>query len=55
VVSNEIRRLITSRADSVRIKEAAIGEGMQTLLQDGIEKAKKGVTTISEVLRVTQE
>ena len=29
--------------------------GMKTLLEDGAEKIKAGITTLSEVLRVTQE
>jgi type II secretory ATPase GspE/PulE/Tfp pilus assembly ATPase PilB-like protein len=28
---------------------------MKTLLQDGAEKVAKGITTISELFRVTQE
>jgi len=28
--------------------------GMRTLLEDGVEKAVKGTTTLEEVLRVTQ-
>jgi type II secretory ATPase GspE/PulE/Tfp pilus assembly ATPase PilB-like protein len=35
------------------IKDKAISLGMRTLRQDGIEKVKKGITTIDEVLRVT--
>ena len=33
----------------------AIEEGMLTLRMDGWEKVKRGVTSIEEVLRVTQE
>jgi type II secretory ATPase GspE/PulE/Tfp pilus assembly ATPase PilB-like protein len=29
--------------------------GMKTLLEDGVEKIKAGITTLSEVFRVTQE
>jgi type II secretory ATPase GspE/PulE/Tfp pilus assembly ATPase PilB-like protein len=28
---------------------------MKTLLEDGLEKVKDGMTTLNEVLRVTQE
>lgn len=53
-VEDEIRELIMQRATVKDIKDKAISLGMRTLRQDGIEKVKKGVTTIDEVLRVTQ-
>ncbi len=53
-VGNEIRDLIMRRATVKEIKDKAIALGMRTLRQDGIEKVKKGMTTIDEVLRVTQ-
>ena len=37
------------------IEEAARAEGMRTMYEDGLVKALPGVTTIEEVLRVTQE
>ncbi len=52
-ISNDIRKLILSHADSSQIKEQAIKEGMSPLLQDGMEKAIDGVTTIEEVMRVS--
>jgi type II secretory ATPase GspE/PulE/Tfp pilus assembly ATPase PilB-like protein len=53
-IGSEIRDLIMSRATSKEIKDKAIAMGMRTLRQDGIEKVKRGLTTIDEVLRVTQ-
>jgi general secretion pathway protein E len=55
VMDNEIRHLLTSGADSVTIKEAAVKRGMTTLFGDGLQKVKAGGTTLNEVLRVTQE
>jgi len=52
-VTDGIRKLIMSGADASTIKEFAIKEGMKTLLQDGIEKVVKGLTTLEEVLRVS--
>jgi general secretion pathway protein E len=52
-VTNDIRKLIIEHADAVQIKEKAISNGMKTLLQDGIEKALQGITTLEEVLRVS--
>lgn len=55
VVDDEIRKLILKNADANQIRETAKRLGMKTLLEDGAEKVKAGVTTLSEVLRVTQE
>jgi len=55
VMDSEIRRLLTTGADSVTIKEMAVKRGMSTLFEDGILKVKKGLTTLDEVMRVTQE
>jgi len=49
-----VRKLITDKADSDVIAKEAIAEGMTTMLDDGLLKVKKGVTTIEEVLRVTK-
>ena len=54
-VTDDIQRLILGKKDSNVIKEAARKNGMRTLREDGWLKVKKGVTTISEVIRVTQE
>ncbi len=54
-IDNEIRPMITDKIDSQSIKNHAISKGMKTLRQDGIEKARGGITTLEEVLRVTQK
>jgi len=53
LVSSDIRKLILTHADSEKIKELAIKEGMTTLLNDGLAKAIEGITTIEEVMRVS--
>lgn len=55
VVTEEIERLVMERANAGRIREVAIGQGMVTLREDGLAKVKAGVTSISEVIRVTNE
>jgi type II secretory ATPase GspE/PulE/Tfp pilus assembly ATPase PilB-like protein len=55
VMDNDIRHLLTSGADSVRMKDMAVRNGMATLFEDGLLKVKTGMTTLNEVLRVTQE
>jgi type II secretory ATPase GspE/PulE/Tfp pilus assembly ATPase PilB-like protein len=51
----EIERLVMARANATLLQEQAIKEGLRTLRQDGIEKVKAGITSVSEVLRVTQD
>ena len=53
-VSGPIRELIMKRATIKEMKDKATELGMRTLREDGIEKIMKGITTIDEVLRVTQ-
>ena len=55
IVDDDVRKLILKRSDSNQIRELAKHHGMRTLLEDGAEKIKTGITTLSEVLRVTQE
>lgn len=55
LMDEEIRRLTISSADASRLRKAATQQGMLSLRQDGFDKVGKGVTTISEVLRVTQD
>jgi general secretion pathway protein E len=55
VLSDPIRAMILSRADGAAIQQAAIANGMVPMKSDGLQKALRGVTTIEEVTRVTQE
>jgi general secretion pathway protein E len=55
VVDEEIRKMVVRNVDSNQLRATAINRGMKTLLRYGIERAVEGVTTIDEVLRVTQE
>lgn len=54
-ISEEIKKLITQKADSDVITKKAIEEGMITMMEDGLDKIQLGVTTIEEVVRVTKE
>src|SRR5262249_1027235 len=47
-----IQKAIMQRADTSVIRSLACEEGMETMLEDGIEKAINGVTTLEEVARV---
>jgi general secretion pathway protein E len=55
VVDEEIRKLILKSADAGQIRDTAKQYGMRTLLEDGAVKVKSGITTLNEILRVTQE
>ena len=52
-ISPTLRELILDRASTAELRKQACAEGMLTLRQDGLEKIKKGNTTIEEVLRET--
>lgn len=55
IVDDEIRKLILKNADANQLRAAGRQRGMRTLLENGAEKIREGITTLSEVLRVTQE
>ncbi|MEO7066134.1 MAG: type II secretion system ATPase GspE [Rhodanobacter sp.] len=54
-MSDPLRRLVMKRSDAGEIERQACAEGMRTMYEDGIGKAIAGITTLEEVLRVTQE
>ncbi|MFQ5955242.1 MAG: GspE/PulE family protein, partial [Kiloniellales bacterium] len=55
LVSEPIRALVLDRADANDIEKAARAEGMERMREDGLRQVLAGVTTVEEVLRVTQE
>jgi type II secretory ATPase GspE/PulE/Tfp pilus assembly ATPase PilB-like protein len=54
MLNEPIRELIMKKASSEEIKKKAVSLGMRTLKDDGLEKIKAGITTVDEVMRVTQ-
>lgn len=54
-ITAAIKELIMKNATADQIEEQAKREGMLTMLEDGIYKAARGVTTVEEVLRVISE
>lgn len=52
LMTEEIQRLAVERRPSDEIKAVAVEQGMKTLRRDGMEKVKRGLTTLEEVLRV---
>ena len=55
VVGDEVRGSIMKNADAATIRREATARGMPTLRADGAQKVLEGLTTIEEVMRVTQE
>jgi general secretion pathway protein E len=54
-VDDEMRQLIMKNSDASMIKALAMEKGMTTLRQDGADKVLKGITSVEEVVRVTQK
>jgi general secretion pathway protein E len=52
---DEIRRMVVANESSNIIAHYARKQGMKTLREDGVEKVLTGVTTLEELLRVTQD
>jgi len=55
LLDDEMHRVIMSGADATLLHAAARRQGMITLYEDGLRKVAAGVTSMEEVLRVTQD
>ncbi|MFL2948101.1 MAG: type II secretion system ATPase GspE [Nitrospinales bacterium] len=54
VIDDNIRELILKKSTAQIIRDQARQKGMTTLREDGWDKVVKGITTVEEILRVTQ-
>ena len=54
-LNDEIRKLIINNEDASVLTRAARSNGMRNLREDGWRKIRDGVSTVEEVMRVTQE
>jgi general secretion pathway protein E len=54
-IDEEIKGLVMTTSDAGKIRDVAMKKGMIPLRQDGMAKVFSGITSIREVLRVTQE
>lgn len=54
-IDDDIRKLVMANSDASTVKRKATERGMLSLREDGAHKILAGITTTSEVLRVTQE
>ncbi len=55
MIDDEIRTMVSRNIDSKTIKKAAVSKGMGTLRIDGARKVLRGITSVSEVIRATEE
>ena len=55
LIDSEVRQLILEKASSDIIRKKAVVNGMEVLRENGWEKVRQGITTVEEVLRVSQE
>ena len=55
IPDDNIEGLMLRKSPDYEVRAAAQKAGMKTLREDGIEKVIRGITTLSEVLRVTEE
>lgn len=53
VNNDEIREMIVKRRSSYEIRDLARKHGMKLLREDGLNKIAEGITTVSEVVRIT--
>ncbi|MBI2399447.1 MAG: Flp pilus assembly complex ATPase component TadA [Deltaproteobacteria bacterium] len=55
VPGQEMRPMILKNQDGDTLKRHAVSKGMRTMMEDGLEKAAEGITSLEEVLRVTRD
>ena len=54
-ISEEIQRIILADGSALEISDQARAEGVRSLRESGLHKVKTGVTSLEEVLAVTNE
>jgi general secretion pathway protein E len=55
VVDDDIRAMVSTNVDSKTIKKMAVSKGMGTLRADGARKVLRGITSLAELMRATEE
>lgn len=53
-ITEKIRALIVQKSSADEIRKQSIIDGMHTMLDDGLQKVARGMTTVEEVLRITK-
>jgi general secretion pathway protein E len=55
MIDDDIRSMVSKSVDSKTIKRTAVSKGMGTLRVDGARKVLRGLTSVAEVIRATEE
>jgi type IV pilus assembly protein PilB len=55
VIDEDIRKAMLNNASMIEIRNIAVKNGLKFLIEDGLQKVKKGITTTEEILRVAIE
>ncbi len=55
VMDDHLKEAVCAKADANSLRSEALKSGMTTMLEDGLQKAVRGLTTIDEVIRATKE
>jgi len=52
-IDDDFRKMIVDRASTDQIRRLSLKKGHSTLRRDGWQKVRQGMTTVSEIIRVT--
>ena len=55
LITEGVKKLIIQKATASELKAQALIDGFRSMREEGISKAMEGITTVEEVIRVTQE
>jgi general secretion pathway protein E len=55
IMTDPVRQAVLEHADAPTLRAVAVSNGMVGMYQDGLAKSLAGVTTVEEVVRVTQD
>ncbi len=54
-MQDPIRKLVMDKVDASQIKKAAQDLGMTTMIEDGLQKIERGLTTVEEIMRASKQ
>jgi type II secretory ATPase GspE/PulE/Tfp pilus assembly ATPase PilB-like protein len=55
VINEPLREAILQKMPAAKLRQVALEQGMSSMLEDGLEKAAQGITSLEEILRVISE
>lgn len=55
IPDEEIKEMITRKTSAAALRDSAVKTGMTTLRDEGLQKVASGITSVSELLRVTEK